>query len=93
MNVQDINCFLRRKYELSPRDSILLERIQNCKILSFSYTTFGGFDITTGQFYPDTREVNYKIRIKYKKGNNAREEYMYLIPRVWVLLFAGFFFF
>ena len=79
--MQEIHRFLKRKNCLSPDDAALLQIIRNCAVIDFSYTDAGGFDKQTGNYYPEEREVNYKIRIKYRIRTGEREDYIFLGAR------------
>lgn len=81
MTVQEIHRFLNRKNSLSAEDAALLQTIRNCAVIDFSYTDEGGFDRQTGHYHPEEREINYKIRIKYKTFNSKREDFIFLGAR------------
>lgn len=71
---------LKTKYEFSRKELKILENIKKHNINSIAFTTDGGFDLETGEFHPEERKVNYKIRITYEKELSNKEAFICIKP-------------
>jgi len=71
---------LIEKYNLSTKELKLLEEIKNKIIHSICFTTEGGFNCDSGEFYSEERANCYKIKIKYEEKHSQNLEVVYLMP-------------
>lgn len=71
---------LKTKYEFTGKELKILENIKKHTINSIAFTTDGGFDLETGEFHPEERKVNYKIRITYEKELSRKEAFICIKP-------------
>ncbi len=70
---------LKEKFKLSGEELILLEKIKKNKIHSISFTTEGGFDNESGEFFSEEKQGCYKIQIKYEQENSTGLELVHLM--------------
>lgn len=73
---------LKKKFELTSEELEILDKIKASDIHSISFTTDGGFDIESGEFYPVGRKNCYKIKIKYEEGHSTKLKFVYLMPSI-----------
>lgn len=71
---------LKEKFKLSGEELVLLDKIKASDIHSISFTTEGGFDVESGEFYPEERKNYYKIQIKYEEEHSTELKLIYLKP-------------
>lgn len=71
---------LKTKYDFSVKELKILESIKKHTINSIAFTTEGGFDLDTGEFHPEERQVNYKIRISYEKQYSNTGSFICIKP-------------
>lgn len=76
------NCLnrVKERYKLSAKELKQIDRIEQSSVTSIAFTESGGFDKRNGDFHEETREINYKIRIKYRKSKLAKEKMLILMP-------------
>jgi len=84
MNCQDkhqqVIDHLKEKYKLSRNELISLESLKMHTVKSIAFTTEGGFDSKTGEFYLEERKLTYKIRIKFQEKSTNDEKMIFLQP-------------
>ena len=71
---------LKTKYDFSLKELKILEDIKKYSINSIAFTTEGGFDVETGEFHPEERKENYKIRIIYEDELSNKENFICIKP-------------
>ncbi|CAL66647.1 hypothetical protein [Christiangramia forsetii] len=71
---------LKEKYKLNATEVKQLKDLEECEVTSIAFTENGGFDRRNGEFYPEDRECNYKIRIKYREKDTDPEKILVLMP-------------
>ncbi|MCB7480559.1 hypothetical protein [Christiangramia sediminis] len=71
---------LKTKYDFTLKEQEILENIKKYSINSIAFTTDGGFDVKTGEFYPEERKENYKIRIIYEDELSKKVSFICLKP-------------
>jgi len=71
---------LKTKYDFTCEELKILEVIKKYSIHSIAFTTEGGFDFETGEFYPEERKENYKIRIIYEDELLKKVSFICLKP-------------
>ena len=76
---QSLNALLKR-YSLSEAALSALKEIDEDAILSLAYTDSGGFDLHSGTYYPEEREINYKVKIDYLAHGSENKKTLVLLP-------------
>jgi len=69
---------LKEKYNFSTNELKLLEEIKNKMIHSISFTSEGGFNCESGEFYSEGSSNCYKIKIKYEEKDSQNLKVVYL---------------
>lgn len=80
MRARDTIKRLRRRYNLCKGDRKKIKKIRDFQITSIAYTAYGGFDSHTGDHYLQDKEVNYKLRIRYRRPRKVTDEFLLLMP-------------
>jgi len=69
---------LKERYVLSGQERAMLDKIKTQIINCVAFTTDGGFDAETDEFFPEEVSGKYKIRIRYQKDDSKPEKTIYL---------------